>query len=112
MINFPVPYLCVNEEFAEEVRKAMIAYQSLEVRYEQLINSTEAYRRRRDVLLKEVKLTKQSNKIAGRNRTRKVCHFEVNGRYICHFRKCNREYGSELALNHHMRMKHNAGTKT
>jgi hypothetical protein len=37
---------------------------------------------------------------------------ELGGRYLCPFKKCSKEYGSELALNHHMREKHNAGTKT
>lgn len=112
MINFPVPYMCVNSEFAGEAEAAIASYQELEQRYNKLLKSTEYYRKKKDALLQEVKHNQQLNRMAGRNRLRPAQPLEIRGRFICPFRKCRREYGSELALNHHMRLKHNAGTKT
>ena len=32
--------------------------------------------------------------------------------YECPFDKCGRNYGSDVSLNLHMKLKHNSGTKT
>jgi hypothetical protein len=32
--------------------------------------------------------------------------------YLCPFSKCGKNYGSDVSLNLHMKLKHNSGTKT
>lgn len=77
-----------------------------------MVEENERLSNRRERLEKEIKVyrdaTRQQNKFkVGKSKLR-----ETGGRFICPFKKCSKEYGSELALNHHMREKHNAGTKT
>jgi len=32
--------------------------------------------------------------------------------FICPFARCDKNYGSDVSLNLHMKLKHNSGTKT
>ena len=36
----------------------------------------------------------------------------IEKNYVCPFEKCGKNYGSDVALNMHMKLKHNSGTKT
>lgn len=36
----------------------------------------------------------------------------IEKNYICPFDKCRKNYGTDVALNNHMKIKHNCGTKT
>lgn len=36
----------------------------------------------------------------------------IEKNYICPFERCGKNYGTDVALNNHMKIKHNCGTKT
>ena len=36
----------------------------------------------------------------------------IDKSFICPFQKCGKDYGSDVSLNLHMKLKHNSGTKT
>ena len=40
------------------------------------------------------------------------CANEIRKSYVCPYEKCGKTYGSEGSLNLHLRLKHNAGSKT
>lgn len=36
----------------------------------------------------------------------------IDKKFICPFEKCGKDYGTDVSLNLHMKIKHNSGTKT
>ena len=36
----------------------------------------------------------------------------IDKKFICPFDKCAKDYGTDVSLNLHMKIKHNSGTKT
>ena len=36
----------------------------------------------------------------------------IDKKYVCPFEKCQKNYGTDVSLNLHMKLKHNSGTKT
>ena len=36
----------------------------------------------------------------------------IDKKFICPFEKCAKDYGTDVSLNLHMKIKHNSGTKT
>ena len=50
--------------------------------------------------------------ISGRKRHNRRCANEISKGYQCPFDDCGKFYGSEGSLNLHLRLKHQAGSKT
>lgn len=49
---------------------------------------------------------------SGRKKHFRRCANEIKKSYICPYDDCEKFYGSEGSLNLHMKLKHNAGSKT
>lgn len=49
---------------------------------------------------------------SGRKKHNRRCAYEIPKSFICPFDNCFKLYGSEGSLNLHMKIKHNAGSKT
>ncbi len=50
--------------------------------------------------------------LSGRKKHMRRCANEISKTYKCPYEKCGKTYGSEGSLNLHLRLKHNAGSKT
>jgi len=50
--------------------------------------------------------------ISGRKKHMRRCANEIEKTYQCPYPQCAKHYGSEGSLNLHLRLKHNAGSKT
>lgn len=49
---------------------------------------------------------------SGRKKHFRRCANEIDKNFICPYNGCDKFYGSEGSLNLHMKLKHNAGSKT
>ena len=49
---------------------------------------------------------------SGRKKHLRRCANEIEKKYSCPYQGCDKFYGSEGSLNLHMKLKHNAGSKT
>lgn len=49
---------------------------------------------------------------SGRKKHFRRCANEIEKNYVCPYNGCDKFYGSEGSLNLHMKLKHNAGSKT
>jgi hypothetical protein len=54
----------------------------------------------------------QQRYASGRKKHLRRCANEIEKSYTCPFSTCGKIYGSEGSLNLHLRIKHNAGSKT
>jgi hypothetical protein len=50
--------------------------------------------------------------VNGRKKHFRRCANEIDKEFICPYKDCAKIYGSEGSLNLHMKLKHNAGSKT
>jgi len=50
--------------------------------------------------------------VSGRKKHMRRCANEIEKTYQCPYAQCGKHYGSEGSLNLHLRLKHNAGSKT
>lgn len=108
----PEPFAIWDPTFLQVLAETQKKYEVLTDQYSKLHEQTTKLRYKKKKLELELEGIVDANRANKRRGPRRLKICDFRGRYICQFPQCCHEYGSELALNHHMRCKHGAGTKT